>query len=168
LLNRNQSGRLFQTENAVHIAANLSVAAESVGDYAWGIFELPIDYSRADSCSSRQLGRKPMLSLDAKLGKLSLVKEEKAAEAAEEATTVEPVTSQPEEEPPAEPVKADEPPAKFYSRFYEFDLESEVELTGPKSIWGRSLVLEGPSKDRICATIEPEVDESALKVAEAR
>ena len=35
------------------------------------------------------------------------------------------------------------------------------------SIWGRSIVLEGPGKSRACATIEP-VDKSLLRTGEAR
>ena len=44
----------------------------------------------------------------------------------------------------------------------------EVELIGPNSIWATSLVLEGPSRERICATILPDVDSDSVKVAEAR
>ena len=150
----------------------MSVAADNAGDYSWGIYEYPIDYSRPDHCHSRHLGRKPLVNVDANLGKISLVKEEEEVkEDVKESVTEEPgVTSQPgEEKPEEEEVKVEvvEQP-KFYNRVYEFTLENEIELSGPKSIWGRSLVLEGPSRDRVCATIEPEVDESSLKVAEAR
>ena len=143
------------------------MAAENAGDYLWGIYEFPVDYSRPDNCNSKLLGRKPILGLDPKLGKLSLVKPEKAKPEepeVDDVTTSESVTSQPEV--PAE--VEDEVPVPFYNKLFEFDLENELELSGPKSIWGRSLVLESPGKARICATIEPEVDESALKVAEAR
>ena len=44
----------------------------------------------------------------------------------------------------------------------------DVNLFGEGSIWGRSLVLEGPSKERICATIHPDVAEDKIRVAEAR
>ena len=44
----------------------------------------------------------------------------------------------------------------------------DVNLFGEDSIWGRSLVLEGPSKERICATILPDVAEDRVRVAEAR
>ncbi len=150
----------------------MSVAADNAGDYSWGIYEYPIDYSRPDHCHSRHLGRKPLFNFDANLGKISLVKEEEVKEP-EEPVTEEPgvtATSLPDEEKPEEEevkVESVEQP-KFYNRVYEFTLENEIELSGPKSIWGRSLVLEGPSRDRVCATIEPEVDESSLKVAEAR
>ena len=44
----------------------------------------------------------------------------------------------------------------------------EVVLMGEGSIWGTSLVLEGPSRVRICATILPEGDGVREKIAEAR
>ena len=44
----------------------------------------------------------------------------------------------------------------------------DINLLGDNSIWGRSLVLEGPSKERICATILPDVDSDKIRVAEAR
>lgn len=46
--------------------------------------------------------------------------------------------------------------------------EYTLELIGPNSIWATSLVLEGPSRERICAIILPEVDRDSVKVAEAR
>jgi hypothetical protein len=111
-----------------------------------------------------------LFNFDSNLGKISLVKEEEPKPEEVEVTTVEPVTSQPgeEEEAAAAPPAEEKIEARFYNRVFEFELENEIEISGPKSIWGRSLVLEGPSRDRVCATIEPEVDESALKVAEAR
>ncbi len=124
-----------------------------------------------DHCHSRHLGRKPLFNFDSNLGKISLVKEEEPNPEEVEVTTVEPVTSQPgeeEESAAAAPPAEEKIEARFYNRVFEFELENEIEISGPKSIWGRSLVLEGPSRDRVCATIEPEVDESALKVAEAR
>ena len=154
----------LQTDTGVEINANLSVASENAGDYSWGIYEYPIDYSRPEHCHSRHLGRKPLINFDSNLGKISLVKEEVVSED----STEEPVTSLPGEEKPETEVKVEEPAQAFYNRLFKFTMENEVEITGPKSIWGRSLVLEGPSRDRICATIEPEVDESSLKVAEAR
>lgn len=44
----------------------------------------------------------------------------------------------------------------------------DINLFGEESIWGRSLVLEGPSKERICATILPDVAEDKIRIAEAR
>lgn len=81
----------------VHVRANLSVSSDKVGDYSWGIYPFPIDYSRPDGCDSKQIGRKPWISLDATLGKLSLGNEDREAEDhGEEATTLEAVTGQPE------------------------------------------------------------------------
>ena len=143
------------------------MSSENVGDDSWGIYEFPIDYSKSEYCHSRHLGRKPLFNFDSKIGKISLAKVVKEEEA-DEATTSESATSLPEEQKAKPEVAEVAPAASFYNRFYEFSVEDEIELFGPKSIWGRSLVLEGPARDRICATIEPEVDESALKVAEAR
>ena len=44
----------------------------------------------------------------------------------------------------------------------------DINLFGEESIWGRSLVLEGPSEERICATILPDVAEDKIRIAEAR
>jgi len=60
------------------------------------------------------------------------------------------------------------PGSKFFTRIYEFDVDDFISITGPDSIWGRSLLLESPTKDRICATIVPETDETQIRVAEAR
>lgn len=46
----------------------------------------------------------------------------------------------------------------------EFTTES-IPMSGPQSIWGRSLVLEGPSRSRICGTIVPSKE---FKTWEAR
>ena len=60
------------------------MSSENVGDYSWGIYEFPIDYSKSEYCHSRHLGRKPLFNFDSKIGKISLakvVKEEEADEA---------------------------------------------------------------------------------------
>ena len=44
----------------------------------------------------------------------------------------------------------------------------DINLFGENSIWGRSLVLEGPSKEPICATILPDVHSDKIRIAEAR
>lgn len=44
----------------------------------------------------------------------------------------------------------------------------QVVLFGEGSIWGTSLVLEGPGRERICATILPDSEDGAVTVAEAR
>ena len=80
-----------------------------------------------DYCHSRFLGRRPMINLEEKVGKLTL----------------------PSEAPISLEMK-------------------DINLFGEDSIWGRSLVLEGPSKERICATVLPDVEESKVRVAEAR
>ena len=45
---------------------------------------------------------------------------------------------------------------------------SDIALSGQDSIWGTSLVLEGPSRERICATILPDVEPGKIRIAEAR
>jgi hypothetical protein len=83
-----------------------------------------INVPRSDYCHSRHLGRKPIFSLDSKVGKIALAKPEKVKEedpAADDVTTSESVTSKPEE--PAE--AAEEVPAKSkcYKTFYVRNLE---------------------------------------------
>ena len=59
-------------KKAVQISANFSVTDPSyAGEYSWGIYDFPIDYSRGpDSCHSRNLGRKPITNFDSVLNKL--------------------------------------------------------------------------------------------------
>ena len=57
---------------AVSIKAELKVAREYKGEYSWGIYEFPIDYTKEDFCHSRLLGRKPILNFDTSLNKLPL------------------------------------------------------------------------------------------------
>jgi len=84
-------------DKSVHIKANLSVSTDKAGDYSWGVYEFPIDYSRSDTCNSKKIGKKPLINFDGKLNKLSLVKEEETVEVTEEQdTTLEPVTGEPE------------------------------------------------------------------------
>ncbi len=83
-------------DGSVRIRANLSVASDKVGDYSWGIYAFPVDYSRPDGCNSKHIGSKPWINFDAKLNKLKLVKEEEQDEDVDEATTVEAVTGQPQ------------------------------------------------------------------------
>ena len=61
-------------KKAVQISANFSVTDPSyAGEYSWGIYNFPIDYSRGpDSCHSRNLGRKPTLNFDTLLAKLMI------------------------------------------------------------------------------------------------
>ena len=56
----------------VSIKAELQVAREYKGEYSWGIYEFPIDYTQEDFCHSRLLGRKPILNFDTSLNKLPL------------------------------------------------------------------------------------------------
>jgi len=114
-------------DGRVVVTADLNVAQGAEGEYTWGIYEFPIDYTKEDFCHSRFLGRRPRINLEELVGKLTL----------------------PSEAPISLEMK-------------------EVELIGPKSIWGTSLVLEGPSRERICATILPDVESESVKVAEAR
>ncbi len=116
------------------VTVRLNVAEEYAGEYSWGVYQFPIDYSVSDYCHSRMLGRRPMVSFDETLGKLVL-------------------PTQPLEEGAA------------HDGVVEFATDAVV-LEGPDSIWGRSLVLEGPSKTRVCATIFPA--EAPTKTAEAR
>lgn len=111
----------------VSISANLSVMEEYIGEYSWGIYEYPVDYSSEDFCNSKLLGRRPIVKLDETLGKLNLPAEEGIAFTSE-----------------------------------------DIALTGPSSIWGRSLVLEGPSKAKICGSIFPEGEDTPQRIAEAR
>ena len=49
-----------------------------------------------------------------------------------------------------------------------FQVAEGLTLFGPGSIWGASLVLEGPSRERICSTILPDVPAANIRMAEAR
>ena len=112
--------------NITHVDFNLNVAEDQAGEYSWGIYEFPIDYSVPDYCHSRMLGRRPIINLSDLLGKIVLPSE---------------------------------------NSYYE---TTELSLSGKDSIWGRTFVLEGPSKQRICGTILPSVNDDQLTVAEAR
>ena len=135
-------------KKAVQISANFSVTDPSyAGEYSWGIYDFPIDYSRGpDSCHSRNLGRKPITNFDSVLNKL--------------------VIGMPEEEdhgsafptdPDSTPIDSEEPQEKaskkLSNHIQTFTLDN-IELTGEEGIWGHSFVLEGPSRTRICATID--------------
>eukprot|EP00094_Tigriopus_californicus_P005910 TCALIF_05695-PA protein Name:"Similar to sodE Superoxide dismutase [Cu-Zn] 5 (Dictyostelium discoideum)" AED:0.01 eAED:0.01 QI:0/-1/0/1/-1/1/1/0/1143 len=117
------------TLSEVQIKVNLTISEDYAGEYSWGIYQFPIDYTVQDFCDSRMLGRRPIVNFDEHLGKLML-----------------PTENQP---------------------VIELST-SEILLRGKDSIWGRSLVLVGPSKARICATILPDPNQNPLKVAEAR
>lgn len=138
-----------QDQGPITISANISVAKEYKGEYSWGIYEFPIDYSLPDYCHSRMLGRKPIINLDTTLNKLVLDN----TEASEDAAELEEGTA------PAEPDTI-----QIYKEF----TSSAVGLIGKDAIWGRSLVLEGPSRSRICATVTPKIGEHQVKAAEAR
>ena len=43
-----------------------------------------------------------------------------------------------------------------------------INLFGADSIWGASLVLEGPGRERICGTITPSSPDAKMRIAEAR
>ena len=119
----------------VQIKAELTVAREYKGEYSWGIYEFPIDYTQEDFCHSRLLGRKPILNFDTSLNKLPLDE----AEASE---------------------------AEVISVNLDYQ-STELNLTGSNAVWGRALVLEGPSRSRICSSLMPESMEN-LRSAEAR
>ncbi len=119
----------------VVVTVRLSVSEEYAGEYSWGVYQFPIDYSVGDYCHSRMLGRRPLVDFDETLGKLILP------------------TPAPEEGVAHDGVIALATDA--------------VELDGADSIWGRSLVLEGPSKTRVCATILP-TETTPFRAAEAR
>lgn len=118
----------------VRIEADLKVAREYKGEYSWGIYEFPIDYSTEEFCHSRMLGRKPILNLDTSLNKLPLDEPE---------ATEDPIIS----------VKLTYTSPKF-------------NLTGQNAVWGRALVLEGPSRSRTCGSLMPR--NVNLRTAEAR
>eukprot|EP00095_Tigriopus_kingsejongensis_P007890 snap_masked-scaffold720_size106930-processed-gene-0.10 protein:Tk07890 transcript:snap_masked-scaffold720_size106930-processed-gene-0.10-mRNA-1 annotation:"hypothetical protein L798_15715" len=121
-----------QAEGApdVQIKVNLSISEDYAGEYSWGIYEFPIDYTAKDYCDSRMLGKRPIVNFDEHLGTLLL------------------------------PPENDGPGIELST--------PEIQLQGKDSIWGRSLVLVGPSKARICATIMPDTTQNPVKVAEAR
>ena len=113
----------------VHIRVDLSATTSDFeGEYTWGIYQFPIDYSVQDYCHSRMVGRRPLIDLSEKVGQLTLT-------------------------------SGAQQPQTFVSE--------EMSLVGKDGIWGRSLILEGPSKARICGTVSP-VDSSLLKIGEAR
>jgi len=65
--------RFLQLETGkVGVKVDLEVAEESGGDYSWGIYEFPIDYTEEDYCHSRYLGNRPRINLEDLLGKISL------------------------------------------------------------------------------------------------
>jgi len=120
----------------VSIKAELQVAREYKGEYSWGIYEFPIDYTQEDFCHSRLLGRKPILNFDTSLNKLPLDE----AEASEEA---------------------------IISVSLEYT-SSQLNLTGSGAVWGRGLVLEGPSRSRTCGSLMPSAKSAKMRSAEAR
>ena len=119
----------------VEIKADLKVSREYKGEYSWGIYEFPIDYSKEDFCHSRMLGRRPILNFDTSLNKL-----------------------------PLDEAEASETEVISVSLEYQY---AELNLTGSNAVWGRALVLEGPSRSRICSSLMPESMEN-LRSAEAR
>lgn len=119
----------------VNIAASLKVSREYKGEYSWGIYEFPIDYSQEDFCHSRMLGRKPILNFDSSLNKLPL----------------------------DEPEVTEDPIITVNLEYTSLELN----LTGPGAVWGRGLVLEGPSRSRTCGSLTPRKVEN-LRSAEAR
>ena len=136
-------------KKAVQIRANFSVTDSSyAGEYSWGIYDFPIDYSRGpDSCHSRNIGRRPTTNFDTLLGKLV-------------------IGMVPDDEDHADAFPADSAEAALEGEdehkrttkkpttiIQTFTLE-DIELSGEDGIWGHSFVLEGPSKTRICATID--------------
>ena len=126
----------------VIISLRLRVSDEYAGEYSWGVYEFPLDYSGSSGadglCDSKALGRRPLVSLDEHLGKLVLPR----------------------------PIENYENATGPVDDVIEFATDS-VKLLGKDSIWGRSLVLEGPSRARACAAITP-AGETPTKVAEAR
>jgi Cu/Zn superoxide dismutase len=126
-----------EAEGKVVLTARLSVAEEYAGEYSWGVYEFPVDHREADPCHSRWLGRSPVVNLDEVLGRLQLPP------------------------PPAEEGGSSDGVIATYTDALELG------GTGKNGLWGRSLVLEGPSKTRVCATIMPK-EEEATKVSEAR
>ena len=65
------------------------------------------------------------------------------------------------------PVPPPADPSRPHDGVVELPTE-QVQLDGEESIWGRSLVLEGPSKTRVCATILPDGESASFRAAEAR
>lgn len=120
----------------VSIKADLKVAREYKGEYSWGIYEFPIDYTQEEYCHSRLLGRKPILNFDTSLNKL-----------------------------PLDEAEASEDPIISASLEYT---SSELNLTGNGAVWGRGLVLEGPSRSRTCGSLMPVGKGIQLRSAEAR
>jgi len=109
----------------VEVTAMLRVGEGSEGEYTWGIYEFPIDYTEEDFCHSRYLGRKPRINLEDLVGKITL--------------------------PNNEPI------------VFKMD---DIALFGEDGIWGASLVLEGPGRERICGTIAP--TQGQMRIYEAR
>ncbi len=123
----------------VSIKAQLNVSREYKGEYSWGIYEFPIDYSQEDYCHSRQLGRKPILNFDASLNKLPL----------------------------DEPAPSEDPVISVTLEYtFQNKDENELNLTGLNAVWGHGLVLEGPSRSRVCGSLVPK--EGIIRSAEAR
>jgi len=112
---------------SVQVTADLAVGEGRGGEYTWGIYHFPIDYTKKDYCEVKHTGRRPRVDLSDLGGALVL--------------------------PSAEPV------------ILTLD---QVNLLGQESIWGSSLVLQSPGRERICATILPDVEKQYVKVAEAR
>lgn len=75
------------SDTSVRVRANLTVSRAQAGDYSWAIYAFPVDYSRQDNCNAKQIGRKAIINLDEKLGKLGLVKEVVAATTDDPETT---------------------------------------------------------------------------------
>ena len=93
------------------------------------------------------MGRKPTLDFDTLLNKLKIgmVPDE------EERGSAFPTDSD-ETTPETEEVQ-EKKEEKMKSQVQTFTLE-DIDLLGDKGIWGHSFVLEGPSRSRICATID--------------
>ena len=152
---------------AVQISANFSVTDPSyAGEYSWGIYEFPIDYSRGpDACHSRNLGRKPIINFDSVLNKLviGMVPNDEDHGVAFPTDTNDATPES--EESPGNTSK------NTATHIKNFTLDS-INLTGKEGIWGHSFVLEGPSRSRICATIalvhEETETEYTSTAAEAR
>ena len=123
--------------DVVSIEASLSVAREYKGEYSWGIYPFPIDYSTEDFCHSRMLGRKPTYNFDTSLNKLPLDEAEVTDESIIRVSDLRYTTS-------------------------------SFNLTGLNAVWGHALVLEGPSRSRVCGSLMPTEAETRLKSAEAR
>ena len=136
-------------KKAVQISANFTVTDPSyAGEYSWGIYDFPIDYSKGpEACHSRNLGRKPTTNFDTLLSKLviGMVPDDEDHASAFPTDTDETTTESVEIEK--------KEPYKEIIQIQTFTLDN-MDLTGKDGIWGHSFVLEGPSRSRICATID--------------